>query len=351
MTKPKTDKEPQRRLLNRGAIKNGLGGQSVEYPVNRVMPRYRNGKPTNPIDVNHNNFLPKLPDANTGNTKMRGVNPYAPEPKPITDGTSYLDIYQMKPGFHFPDVKDKTKIAARHQLQIKVVPKEIVKLEDDLDNRPRTRMHPEDHVSSVLSPSELSVISYNRSDSSLNIPAMPPSRRTSPLYAGPPSMPHGEGTHLSLSPEPHIEGALVTRPPPMSCGEGQEHAYMPRPPSMSHNEDRMHMPPSSPGPRGVRHAFMLQPPTIQREDQPHMLTVPKEDGSIYYKRKTTVKLEKMDIFLNPNTQLGLGTDVSNYIPTPPAVTRHGAERNIRGQSQQKGGGRKILPPLQRKRPY
>lgn len=74
---------------------------------------------------------------------MRGVNPYAPEPKPITDGTSYLDTYQMKPGFHFPDVEDKIKIAARHQLQIKVVPKEIVKLEDELDNRPRTRMHRE----------------------------------------------------------------------------------------------------------------------------------------------------------------------------------------------------------------
>ncbi|XP_071145165.1 uncharacterized protein [Mytilus edulis] len=183
-------------------------------------------------------------------------------------------------------------------------------------------------------------------------PTMPPSRRTSPLYAGPPTMPHGEGTHLSSSPEPHIKGALVPRPPPMSCGEGQEHAYMPRPPSMSRNEERMHMPRPPPGPRGVRHAFMPQPPTVQREDHPHMPTVPKEDGPFYYKRKTTVKLEQMDIFPHPNTQLGLGPEVLNYMPTPPSVTqRCGSERNIRGQSQQKGGDRKTLPPLQRKRPY
>ncbi|VDI76995.1 Hypothetical predicted protein [Mytilus galloprovincialis] len=360
MTKPKktvqycnvtrTDKEPQRRLLNRGAIKNGLGGQKIEYPVNRVMPRNKKGQPlsSNRIDVNLNNFLPKLPDANTGNTKMRGVNPYAPEPKPITDGTSYLDTYQMKPGFHFPDVEDKIKIAARHQLQIKVVPKEIVKLEDELDNRPRTRMHREDNVTTLLSPSDLSVISYNRSDSPLNIP-MPPSRRASPLYAGPPTMPHGEGTHLSSSAELQIEGALVPRPPPMSCGEGQEHAYMPCPPSMSHNEDRMYMPRPPPGPRGVRHAFMPQPPTVQREaDQAHMPTVPKEDGTSYYKRKTSVKLENMNIFPHHNTQLGLTAEIlNNCMPTAP--TR--SERNIRGQSQQKGGGRKTLPPLQRNMPY
>lgn len=351
---PKTGNEPQRRLLNRGAIKNGLGGQKVEYPVNRVMPHGKNGKPCNTIDVNVNTFLPKLPDANTGNTKMRGVNPYAPEPKPITDGTSYLDRYQMKPGFHFPDVDDKIKIAARHQLQIRVVPKEIVKLEDELENRPRTRMQREVHVATerVLSPSELSVISYNRGDSPCYIP-MPhaTSRGPSPLYAVP-NMPHGEGNHPSSSPEPRIEGAHLPRPPLMSCGEGQERVFMPRPPAMPRNEDHVHKPRPPAGPRGVRHAFMPQPPTVQREDQahmPHPPKEPKEDGRLYFKRSTTVQLEEMEFFPHPNTQLGLGVEDVNYMPTPHTVPKKcGSERNIpsRADASQKGGARKKkLPPL------
>ena len=66
----KINKDPQRRLLSRPAVTNKLAVK-VEYPVTKVSTGKKNKKS---IDVNSNHFLPKLPDANTGNSKSKIYN-------------------------------------------------------------------------------------------------------------------------------------------------------------------------------------------------------------------------------------------------------------------------------------